>query len=236
MIGEENTELDVPEESPRAHSKKRFPLGLYSHLRKEQMHNELPKKLDCEEKIKAMRAQLHRIEERIHHKKWKVISFIIEVTDQSECEVVENKKARLPHTTSGLLSKKKYTSIRNTIDVVKESGKNCKNKKTEFMKNCEIPKIESYKTLTSVSQRLDAGEMIHLETFAARFNVEAFPGVYRPLKPFLLQLADLYLFLDERVPCLHWFNGEKNVLYIAIGGDGAPFRRNDTATGNYISC
>ena len=63
----------------RAHSKKRFPLGLYSHLRKEQMHNELPKKLDCEEKIKAMRAQLHRIEERIHHKKWKVISFIIEV-------------------------------------------------------------------------------------------------------------------------------------------------------------
>lgn len=271
-----------------------------------------------------------------------IILQIDEVTDQSECEVVENKKARLPHTTSelhllsseklnlsraqamrrrrktleglrpvhcgrkkisnqpdkpimdgmwttlintapkecmkeyisktktctdfiipqivqtniheyenslrnkvrsmrvlyegGLLSRKKYTTIRNTIDVVKESGKNCKNKKTEFMKNCEIPKIESYKTLTSVSQSLDAGEMIHLETFAARFNVEAFPGVYRPLKPFLLQLADLYLFLDERVPCLHWFNGEKNVLYIAIGGDGAPFRRNDTATANYISC
>ena len=70
---------------------------------------------------------------------------------------------------------------------------------------------------------------------AARFNVEAFPGVYRPLKTFLLQLADLYLFLDVRVPCLHWFNGEKNVLYIAIGADGAPFGRNDTATGNYTS-
>lgn len=37
----------------------------------------------------------------------------------------------------GLLSGKKYTSIRNTKDVVKESGKNCKNKKIEFMKNCE---------------------------------------------------------------------------------------------------
>ena len=100
------------------------------------------------------------------------------------------------------------------------------------MKNCEIPKTVSYKTLTSFIQSIDAGEMIDLETLAARFNVEAFPGVYRPLKPFLLQLADLYLFLDERVPCLHWFNGKKNVLYIAIGADGAPFGRNDTATGD----
>lgn len=93
----------------------------------------------------------------------------------------------------------------------------------------------SYKTLTSFIQSIETGEMIDLETLAARFNVQVFPGVYRPLKPFLLQLADLYLFLDERVPCLHWFNGEKNVLYIAIGADGAPFGRNDTATGNYIS-
>lgn len=136
----------------------------------------------------------------------------------------------------GLLNGKKYTSIRNTKDVVKESGKNCKNKKIEFMKNCEIPKTVSYKTLTSFIQSIDAGEMIDLETLAARFNVEAFPGVYRSLKPFLLQLADLYLFLDERVPCLHWFNGEKNVLYIAIGADGAPFGRNDTASSDYVSC
>lgn len=136
----------------------------------------------------------------------------------------------------GLLSGKKYTSVRNTKDVVKKSGKNCKNKKIEFMKNCEIPKTVSYKTLTSFIQSIDAGEMIDLETLAARFNVESFPGVYRPLKPFLLQLADLYLFLDERVPCLHWFNGENNVLYITIGADGAPFGRNDTATGDYVSC
>ena len=75
--------------------------------------------------------------------------------------------------------------------------------------------------------------MISVETLAARLNVDAFPGVHRPLKPFLLKLADLYLFLGERVPCLHWFNGEKDVLYLAIGADGAPFGRDDTATGNY---
>ena len=117
--------------------------------------------------------------------------------------------------------------------MVRESGKNSKHKKTEFMKNSEIPKIVPYKSLTSFIQSIDIGEMISLEILAVRLNVDAFPGVYRPLKPFLLKLADFYLFLDERVPCLHWFNGEKDVLYIAIGADRAPFGRDNTATGNY---
>jgi len=133
----------------------------------------------------------------------------------------------------GLISKKKYTCIRNANDVVRDSAKNTKNKKTEFMKNCEIPKIVPYKSLTQFIQSIDIGELTTLETLAARFDVEACPGVYRPLKPFLLKLADFYLFLNERVPCLHWFNGEKDVLYLAIGADGAPFGRDDTATGNY---
>ena len=78
----------------------------------------------------------------------------------------------------------------------------------------------SYKTLTSFIQSIETGEMIDLETLATRFNVQVFPGVYRPLKPFLLQLADLYLFLDERVPRLHWFNGEKNVCTLLLGQMG----------------
>ena len=131
------------------------------------------------------------------------------------------------------MSKRKYTSIHNATDVVKESGKKCKNKKTEFMKKCEVPKIVPYKSLTSFIQSIDIGEVLDLETLAARFHVEAFPGVYRPLEPFLLKLADLYLFLHEKVPCLHWFNGEENVLYIAVGADRAPCGRDDTATGIY---
>ena len=55
----------------------------------------------------------------------------------------------------------------------------------------KFPRL-SYKTLTSFIQSIDTGENIDLETLAARFNVEAFPGLYRPLKPFLLQLSDLY--------------------------------------------
>lgn len=48
------------------------------------------------------------------------------------------------------------------------------------MKNCEIPKIVPYKSIQSFIQNIDIGEMTTLETLAASFNVEAFPGVYRP--------------------------------------------------------
>ena len=48
----------------------------------------------------------------------------------------------------GLISKKTYTNIRNSTDVIKESGKKSKNNKTEFMKGCEVPKIVPYTSLT----------------------------------------------------------------------------------------
>ena len=41
----------------------------------------------------------------------------------------------------------KVPSIRNSLDVVKDTGKKKKNQKTELMKGCEIPKILPYKTL-----------------------------------------------------------------------------------------
>ena len=40
--------------------------------------------------------------------------------------------------------------------------------------------------------------------------------------------------VDKENPCLYWFNGAKNVLYVAVradGADGAPFGKEDTATG-----
>ena len=73
---------------------------------------------------------------------------------------------------------------------------------------------------------IDMGEVVNLQILASKLSVESVPGVYRPLKPFLLRLADLYLTVDRENPCLTWFNNEKNVLYAAIGADG-------NATGKY---
>ena len=127
----------------------------------------------------------------------------------------------------GLIGKRKYTSIRNSCDVVQNGSKNKKNQVFES----EIPKILPYKTLMKYVNSIDIGEVLELQELSTKFFVEPVCGVYRPLKPLLLRLADLYLKVDKENPCLHWFNGEKNVMYIAIGADGAPFGKDDNATG-----
>ena len=45
----------------------------------------------------------------------------------------------------------------------------------------------------------------------------------------------MYLTLHEIDPCLQWFNGEEGVLYVAVGADGAPFGKDDTATAYLVS-
>ena len=115
-------------------------------------------------------------------------------------------------------------------DVIKETGKKRKNVKTEFMTGCEVPKILRYKTLMAFIRSIDIVEVLSLENLAAKYCVEAFPGVYGPLKSFLLKLTDLYLVIDSKSPCLHWLNREKEVLYVAVGADGDPFRKDNTAT------
>ena len=136
----------------------------------------------------------------------------------------------------GMVRKRKYTNIRNSGDVMKQSpDQSGKNKKSQFMQSCEIPKILPYKTLMSYIRNIDLGEVLPLEILAEKLSTESVPGVYRPLKPFLLRLADMYLTLHEKDPCLQWFNGEEGVLYVAVGADGAPFGKDDTATAYLVS-
>ena len=136
----------------------------------------------------------------------------------------------------GVVSKRKYTNIRNSSDVMKQfpdhSGKS---KKSQFMQSCEIPKIPLHKTLMSYIRNIDLGEVLPLEILAEKLSTESVPGVYRPLKPFLLRLTDMYLRRHEKDPCLQWFNGEEGVLYVAVGADVAPFGKDDTATEYLVS-
>ena len=98
-----------------------------------------------------------------------------------------------------LISKRKYTSVRNSSDIVKQSDNGLlRNLKTGIMQGCEILKIIPYKTLMTHVRNIDIGEVLGLEILAEKLSTEAGPGVYRPLKPFLLKLADLYLLLHEK--------------------------------------
>ena len=64
----------------------------------------------------------------------------------------------------GMVSKWKHTNIRNSSDVMKPSpDQSGKNKKSQFMQSCEIPKILPYKTLMSYIRNIDIGEVVPLE-------------------------------------------------------------------------
>ena len=129
----------------------------------------------------------------------------------------------------GLIASRKYTKIRNGGDVGKKSAKS--KKTVQFMNECPIPKYLPYKSLMSYVRSIDIGELSDLEDLSKELSLETVHGMYRPLTSMLLRLADHYLLLHSKDPCLHWFNGETNVFYVAVGADGAPFGRDDTATG-----
>lgn len=93
-----------------------------------------------------------------------------------------------------LISKRKYTRLRlctyQRKDVESVRRQICP---TEFMKGCPLPNILPYKTLMKFIGSIDIGEKTDLEEFAKKINIPPVPGVYRPLKPFLMQLANFYL-------------------------------------------
>ena len=136
---------------------------------------------------------------------------------------------------SGLLGKRKYTSVRNSSDILNEPGaKKRKNQKAEILPGVEVPKILPYKKLMSFLKTIDVGELKDLETLASELSTECVSGVYRPLKPFLLKLADPYFELHKETPMLHWCNGEERLFWVAVGADGVPFGKDDCATGKLV--
>ena len=89
----------------------------------------------------------------------------------------------------GLISKRKYTSVRNSSDIVKQSDN--RNLKTEIMQGCEILKIIPYKTLMTHITNIEIGEVLGLEILAEKCFTEPVPGVYRPLNSFPTTLGPI---------------------------------------------
>ena len=76
------------------------------------------------------------------------------------------------------VSKRKYTNIWNSSDVMKRSpDQSGKNKKSQFMQSCEIPTILQYKTLMSYIRNIDLGEVLRLKILAEKLSTESVPDV-----------------------------------------------------------
>ena len=99
----------------------------------------------------------------------------------------------------GLISKRKYTSVRNSSDIVKQAdNKLLRNLKTEIMQGCEILKIIPYKTLMTHIRNTEIGEVLGLEILAENFSTRQFLGFKDPLSLFCLNLLICTCYLMEK--------------------------------------
>ena len=69
----------------------------------------------------------------------------------------------------GLIGKRKYTSIRNSCDII-ETGDN-KKRKCQIMEGCEIPKIIPYKTLMNYVKSINIGHVVDLQTLTIKLSI-----------------------------------------------------------------
>ncbi|XP_031567133.1 uncharacterized protein LOC116302077 [Actinia tenebrosa] len=154
----------------------------------------------------------------------KVIPQIVQQNFEQYKTSIDNKVRSLEILyTGGMISKRKYTNIRNTY-----TG--------PVFKDCEMPKILSYKALISfINTSIEIGDLYSLQEFGKSVNMPASPGVYRQLEPFILRLAYLYLSIHAKSPILHWFNGKEYEFLVTVGADAAPFGRDECATAYLVS-
>jgi len=125
----------------------------------------------------------------------------------------------------GLISKRKYQAIRNNDSL----------KSSYFMNNTCVPRIVPYNKLIKYVNNIDIGKIYKLEELADSLQKPKVNGVYKNLEELLLRMSQMYLQVLPVADNITWFNGQDGCFYVAIGADGAPFGKDDSATAFLVS-
>ena len=127
----------------------------------------------------------------------------------------------------GVMGKVKYMSACSNIVFEHLAAK----KKAVRIKvaNCPIPKLVPYHKLMPYIRSIDIGKLFSVrETLCDGLeDAEKVIGCYRNLEDLVLKLAEFYLCND--LYDILTFGIEPYTFHIALGGDGAPFGKDDTA-------
>lgn len=137
----------------------------------------------------------------------------------------------------GLVSKAKYNSIRSSLSMTSNEDNTGKSH-VKFMKSCLIPKLMPYMQLMAKVNAINIGRLHDVrETLCVGLDdVDKVDGKYRNLAELLLRLGQFYLEVNKhRVDKLNWFGNEVGSFKVAIGGDRAPFGKDDTAISWLVS-
>ena len=135
----------------------------------------------------------------------------------------------------GLMSKEKYKSVRLSLATTTSSCSSSKCKRTglKFMPNAPVPMLLPYAKLIEHVNSINIG---NVHDFCTDLDDDSkVSGAYRDIEEFLIELADMYLCLENSKTLDLVDFGEPNHFRIAIGADGAPFGKDDEATAWLLS-
>lgn len=137
----------------------------------------------------------------------------------------------------GIVSKQKYNAIRSSLSMCFDETGICR-KHINFMKNISVPRLFTYKGLLKRINEIDMGVLYDVrETLCDGLDEESkIDGKYRDLQELLILMAKFYLTVNkQRKDKLDWFGEWEGSFKVAIGGDGAPFGKDDQALAWLVS-
>ena len=94
--------------------------------------------------------------------------------------------------------------------------------------SCPLPRLVPYNKLMPFIRSIDTGQMYSVrDTLCYDLEEKKADGMYREVEQLPLSLAKFYL--SQSRYQLIWFQGQVNTFHVSLGGDGAPFGKDDTA-------
>jgi len=137
---------------------------------------------------------------------------------------------------SGVMGKRKYKRVRLVLSMKSNKSKPGKRTSISISKGCKVPKLLSYSNLAEQLKKTDI-ETVHeidpdyLEGLETENPVN---GAHRDLRQYLPMLAKFYL-SENREKSLKGFAESTGTFQIALGGDGCPFGKNESACSFLVS-
>lgn len=130
---------------------------------------------------------------------------------------------------SGIMGKRKYQAVRLALSMKKSDRKNKNRSSVCIMPKCPIPKLLTYNNLVHEINKIEIGNVFSVEEyFQDATEDDLVRGCFRKLEEFLPRLAQFYLRKDRK-ESLKWFGYPQGTLLVALGGDGCPFGKNESA-------
>lgn len=129
----------------------------------------------------------------------------------------------------GITGKQKYCKI------YKDSYRNRNKSERLSIDNCPLPRLVPYNRLMPNIKSISLGTIFSvIDTLRDGLDeCDRVSGCYSSLKELLIKLAEFYL-SGCTSHTITWF-GEPYTFFVALGGDGAPFGKDDTACAWLVS-